>query len=40
MATEKIVFLLVLVAICIAVFHIRLWMERRKSQERNRLFGN
>ena len=33
MATGKIVFLLVLVAICIAVFQVRLWMERRKSKE-------
>ena len=40
MATGKIVFLPVLVAIFIALFHVRLWMERRKSQERNRLFGN
>jgi len=36
MATGKIVVLLVLVAICIAVFQVRLWMERRKSEERGR----
>ena len=39
MATGKIVVLLVLVAICIAVFQVRLWMERRKSEERGRLLG-
>jgi cell division protein FtsX len=33
-ATGKIVFLLVLVAIFVAVFHVRLWMEKRKSEEK------
>jgi 2-polyprenyl-6-methoxyphenol hydroxylase-like FAD-dependent oxidoreductase len=36
MPTSKIVFLLVLVAVCVTAFYVRLWMERRKSQERNR----
>src|ERR1700746_2722029 len=36
MPNSKIVFLLVLVAVCVTAFYVRLWMERRKSQERNR----
>jgi hypothetical protein len=40
MPPSKIVVLLVLVAIFVAVFHVRLWMERRKAQERSRVLGN
>ena len=38
MPTSKIVVLLFLVAISIAVFYVRLWMERRRSQEKDRLY--
>ena len=40
MPTGKIVLLLLLVAVCMTAFYVRLWMERRKSQEKNRSIRN